>query len=214
MLLEAKNISQKYKKASRLILDNVNLEVNEGDFISITGSSGSGKSTLLAIIGGYLKPYKGEVLYGEESLFEVNDKVISRLHSSEIGYVPQSNVVVKGLNVLENVVIPYKFSHKSVKIVEIEQKAKELLSDLGIGELTDRNSYELSGGELKRVALARALLSSPKILIADEPTTGLDKKTADIIAKYLVEYSKNGNAVIVATHDELIMKYGNRELKL
>lgn len=214
MLLTIKDVSKKYKKGRNYVLDKIDFTVDCNDFLVVTGSSGSGKSTLLAISGGYLKPTQGSVIFKDNDLYSINDRELSKIHNDKIGYVPQSNIMVKGYNILENIIIPYQFSHRNEALDEIQKRAVKLMNELCIGDLYDRYPYELSGGEQKRVALARALLSEPKLLIADEPTTGLDKKTADIIIRFLSGYSKEGNAVIVATHDELVMEYGNKRLDL
>lgn len=214
MLLTANRIVKKYKKSGRAVLNDINLRIEEKDFFVITGASGSGKSTFLAIIGGYLKPTEGEVLFCGSDLFSLKDKELSRWHNRKIGYIPQNNVMIKGYTVLENVMLPYQFGDHKKQMNDVKEKALASLNTLGIEDLYDRYPYELSGGEQKRVAFARALLFEPDFVIADEPTTGLDKKTADIIAKYLYDYSAKGKTVIAATHDDSVSSCGNRVLVL
>lgn len=214
MLLDADRISMMYPKSSRLILDNINVHVDKGDFLVVTGASGSGKSTLLAILGGYLKPTEGAVKYEERSLAEMKDSEISELHRTKIGYVPQSNVMLKKYTVFENVIAPLMLGKAGKDISDLEENALVHLKQLGIGELIDRYPHELSGGELKRVSLARAMSVNPEIIIADEPTTGLDKDTGKIILEYLHSYSQTGKTVIVASHDERTLEYGNRFLRV
>lgn len=212
MLLEANEISMSYPKSNRLILDKINISVDKGEFVVVTGDSGSGKSTLLAILGGYLRPVHGVVRFGERNLAELSSRELSRLHRDEIGYVPQSNVMLKKYSVLENIIVPFQMDEKKKNTSDLEEKAHMHLRQLGMEQLCDRYPYELSGGELKRVSLARAMLRNPEIIIADEPTTGLDKNTGINILNYLYAYSQTGKAVIVATHDALVSEYGNKML--
>lgn len=214
MILTAEGISKKYKNSKHFVLEDVSLNIEEKDFFVITGASGSGKSTLLAILGGYLKPTGGEVRFCKKDLFALKDRELSVIHNRIIGYVPQSNIMLKGYTVLENVMLPYQFSGAKTEKKAIEEKAFAHLKALDIEALHDRYPYELSGGEQKRAALARALLYEPDFLIADEPTSGLDAKTADIISGYLYEYCTGGKTVVVATHDELVKSYGNTGMEL
>ncbi len=216
-MLEGRNIGKQYKKGSRIVLEEVDFSLHKQDFFVVTGASGSGKSTLLAIAGGYLKPTTGEVIFQGKNLYALRDKTLSALHNQTIGYVPQSNVLLKGYTVLENVLAPYFLGtgkDSDEKRNQVKERALELLEALQIKNLSQSYGYELSGGEQKRVSLARALLGEPELLIADEPTTGLDKDTAILIADYLDAYVKKGKTVFVATHDELVMGYGNRGLQL
>ncbi len=214
MLIDANGISMKYPGSSRLVLDNVNFSINEGEFIVIAGDSGSGKSTLLAILGGILRPVEGVVKYKEKNMYEMNENEISDMHRSKVGYVPQSNIMLKTYSVLENIIVPYRLGTGEKSVSDLEERAHKHLDKLGIEDLFNRYPYELSGGELKRVSLARAMLMNPEIIIADEPTTGLDKNTGNVILEYLHSYSQTGKAVIVATHDMQVLEYGSRILKV
>lgn len=212
MSIRAKHISMRYKKNSRVILDDFNLKADKGDFIACVGESGSGKSTLLAILAGILKPANGTVLFEDKNIYELGDEEISKLHHENISYVPQGNTMLKRYSVIENIVLPHKLAGSVGD--SIYEKAERYLEDLGILELKDRFPYELSGGELKRVALIRALLLKPNVVIADEPTTGIDKKTGKVILSYLQRYANDGNVVIVATHDEKIYEYTDKIIEM
>lgn len=214
MILSLKNIRKKYKKSHNYVLDGINFDVEEGKLVVVTGASGSGKSTLLAVAGGYLKPNEGEVLFHNNNIYSLNDSNLSILHNRSIGYVPQSNLMIKGYTVIENIIIPYRFSDKSGRISDIWDRAFSIMKALDIEKLHDRYPYELSGGEQKRAALTRALLYEPELVIADEPTSGLDKKTAEMITEYLAEYVDRGKTVIAASHDEMVIGYGKQIISL
>ena len=207
-ILEAKNLNMSYKNNQKIILKDVNLKFEEGDYVAIMGESGSGKSTLLACLAGILKPGSGEVIWQDKDLYKLNDLQLSKLHRNTISYVPQSNVFLKEYSILENLLFPY------IETGEIEEKhekrAGELLEALKIKEMRDRFPYELSGGELKRASIARALIMDPEVIVFDEPTTGLDNKTGEIILSFLSYYALKGNLVIIASHDQKVMNYSNR----
>ena len=208
MMLTAKSITYRYPKSRRTVLDSVDFTLRAGDLSAVMGESGSGKSTFLAVLSGILRPTSGAVTFAGSDLYALSDQALSDIHRTGICYVPQSNIMLKNISVLENILSPYPSSP------DLKPRAISLLTELGIGQLADNYPYELSGGELKRASLARAALMSPKILIADEPTTGLDKETGDRILRFLAEYASAGNAVLVATHDEHIVSYANNILRL
>ncbi|MBR2750022.1 MAG: ABC transporter ATP-binding protein [Clostridiales bacterium] len=207
-MLTAKKISKSYTQKRRKILDSLEITIDEGEFVAVMGESGSGKSTLLAVLAGILSPDEGEVLFEGEDLYSLSDEKLADVHRNKIGYVPQSNFFLKNYTILENIVEAF-LSSKEKTEEELTEKAKSYLTDLGISDLADRFPHELSGGELKRAAIVRALLSSPVLLIADEPTTGLDSNTGNIILSYLSGYAKSGNSVLVATHDDHVKEYAD-----
>ena len=208
-MLTAEGISKSYKSGRRKILDSLEISIDEGEFIAVMGESGSGKSTLLAVLAGILDPDEGQVLFEGKDLYKLSDEELSDIHKRRIGYVPQSNFFLKNYTILENIVEPF-LAGSSEERIAYEEKAKLHLEKLGIGDLADRFPHELSGGELKRAAIARALLTEPVLLIADEPTTGLDSGTGRIILEYLSEYVYSGHAVLVATHDDHVKEYAGQ----
>ena len=208
-MLTAEGISKSYKSGRRKILDSLEISIDEGEFIAVMGESGSGKSTLLAVLAGILNPDLGQVLFEGKDLYKLSDEELSDIHKRKIGYVPQSNFFLKNYTILENIVEPF-LAGSSEERIAYEEKAKRHLENLGIGDLADRFPHELSGGELKRAAIARALLTEPVLLIADEPTTGLDSGTGRIILEYLSEYVYSGHAVLVATHDDHVKEYAGQ----
>ena len=210
-MLRVENISKRFRKNGRTVLDHLDLSLEKGEFCAVMGGSGSGKSTLLAVVAGFLKPDEGHVFLDGKDLYVLSDKELSSVHRSRIGYVPQSNILLKNYTVLENIVSPYTDGEKEQVLKE---KAEVFLSEMGIADLADRFPYELSGGEQKRVCLIRALLMEPEILIADEPTTGLDAVTGDIILRFLDTYAKSGKIILAATHDEHAKALATRVLTL
>ena len=210
-MLTSEKITYRYKKNKRTILNSVDYTLEEGQFSAVMGESGSGKSTFLAIMGGILKPVEGSVRYNDVDLYRLNDKELSEIHRNSICYVPQSNIMLKNITVLENIVNPYIEAGSEE---ELKAKAILLLEKLGIGNLAGNYPYELSGGELKRASIVRAALMDPEIIIADEPTTGLDKDTGNRILGFLSEYAKEGKSVLVATHDEHIEGYADKIIRL
>ena len=207
-MLTAQKISKSYKNNRRKILDSYEITIEEGEFVAVMGESGSGTSTLLAVLAGILDPDEGQVLLEGRNLNSMSDEELSEIHRKKIGYVPQSNFFLKNYTILENIVEPFLGADDDETI--LIDNAKRHLERLGIADLSDRFPHELSGGEQKRAALARALLTEPVILIADEPTTGLDTETGVIILSYLSEYVRAGHAVLVATHDDHVRDYADR----
>ncbi|MBR3057875.1 MAG: ATP-binding cassette domain-containing protein [Clostridiales bacterium] len=212
-MLSAEKISKRYNNNRRQILDSIDLTLDEGEFVAIMGESGSGKSTLLAILAGILLPEEGQVLFDGKDLYSLSDAELSEVHRKKIGYVPQSNFFLKNYTILENIVEPF-VNTNDADPEELSEKALAHLDRLGIKDLADRYPHELSGGEQKRVALVRALLTDPRLLIADEPTTGLDSETGKIILQYLSDYVASGHSVLVATHDEHVKEYAGRVLDI
>ena len=210
-MLASDKVSFKYRKNKRQILSDLSITVNDGEFVAVMGESGSGKSTFLAVMAGILTPDSGRVLFNDTDIYSLKDEEISRIHQRNICYVPQSNIMLKHQTVLENITRPYK---DAAPESDLKKRALELLEKLGIGDLAENFPYELSGGELKRASLVRAVLMDPDIVIADEPTTGLDSDTGDKILDFLYEYSNSGKAVLVVTHDEHIEKYASKIVKI
>lgn len=208
------NVSKTYRRYnhSHKALENVDFEVEKGDFIIMSGASGSGKSTLLALLGGFLTADEGEVRLMGKNVISMKDTELSSIHERHIGYVPQSNVMLPELTVLENITLPFYFKNRGE---DQNHRAEKLLNVFGMEALGEKLPFELSGGELRRAAMIRALLNQPKFLIVDEPTAGLDANAADKIMEYLsYECEKNKTAIIVSTHDKSLVHCGNRNIRV
>lgn len=203
-MIAAHNLVKTYRKNGRPVLNDVSLTFASGELNAVMGESGSGKSTLLAVLAGILRPDSGRVETFGTDLYSLSDAELSGFRRDRIGYVPQSNVFLKNYTVIENLVTPFAAKYDAGKLKE---RALSLLDELGVAELSQRQTFELSGGEQKRVALARAFMTDPEVIIADEPTTGLDASTGDIILRFLKKQADLGKTVVVATHDEHIRAY-------
>lgn len=207
-IIKTENLSKSFKRGSNTIfaVKNVNFTLEEGDFINIIGRSGSGKSTFLNLLSGLLKPTEGKIFAKGKDMSDFSDREISKYRNEVIGFVPQSLGTLPNLNVLENVSLPYYLFKRDDSAYE---KAAMLLDEMGILHLKDDFPKNLSGGELKRVLIARSMINSPELLILDEPTSDLDKNTTMEIMDLLKKINSKGTALIIVTHELDILKYGN-----
>jgi putative ABC transport system ATP-binding protein len=217
MILEIRDLTKEYKRnssdrrsATFAAVNKVSLDIASGDFVSIIGRSGSGKTTFLNIVAGLLKPSSGTVTMDGRSILTLSDKEASLLRNSEIGYVPQGQSLLANLTVLENVSLPlYLFKH-DWDAEETAARALALLEQVGIGHLAASYPKHLSGGELRRVSIARSLINKPALLIADEPTGDLDRETTAGIMELFRRIAAEGTAVLLVTHELDTLEYGNR----
>ena len=189
----------------------ISLTVEKGEFVTILGASGSGKTTLLDLIGTLDSPTKGKVLIDGVDASSLSDRKLSLLRNEKIGFVFQSYNLVPYLNVLENVILPLMVYGKDNE--QGMELAKKLLAEVGLGEKMRKKPNELSGGEQQRVAIVRALINKPPILLADEPTGNLDSKTSEDVLRLLARMSKEDNiTVLMATHDPDLTKLSDRSI--
>lgn len=203
MILQIKNLTRLYVQGSETVraVDNCNLTVNEGDFITITGPSGCGKSTLLGLLGGIDKPDSGKVFLDGESLYEVSDNCLADIRAQKIGFIFQNFSLLPTLSAEENIRLPCLISGKSFSKFYFD----ELCELLGITHRLHHFPSALSGGEQQRVATARALICRPRLLLADEPTGSLDRSSADSLLELLIRTQKElKQTCIMVTHDEKI----------
>jgi lipoprotein-releasing system ATP-binding protein len=199
-LLEAKNISKSYEtpRGPLPILNGVTLSLASGEAISIIGPSGTGKSTLLYILGALEPPTSGEVTLDGRNPFTLSEKDVSAFRNKEVGFVFQDHCLLPQCTVLENVRIPTMVGKDGSGV---EQRAKQLLDQVGLSRRLDHRPAELSGGEKQRVSIARAMIRSPKLLLCDEPTGNLDRHTATQVADLLLEMNRASKTIlIVVTH--------------
>lgn len=193
------------------VLKGVDLNVAKGEVVSIVGPSGAGKTTLLQIIGTLSRPDSGEVIIGERSLKELNDRDLSKFRNNEIGFVFQFHHLLPEFTAFENVCIPGLIARRPK--ADVEKRAKELLEFLGLGERLTHKPAELSGGEQQRVAIARAIINSPSVLLADEPSGNLDTKNKEEIHKLFFELRERfGQTVVIVTHDEQLAEMSDRKI--
>jgi putative ABC transport system ATP-binding protein len=215
MLLEVTDLSREYKRNNTVFaaVSHVNLSVDSGDFVSIIGRSGSGKTTLLNMLAGLLDPSSGTVSIAGRTIQGLSDRDLSLLRNSEIGYVPQGQSLLANLSVLENVCLPsYLFKRNDGS--DIADRALALLEQTGISHLAASYPRELSGGELRRVSIARSLINRPALLIADEPTGDLDAETTAGIMELFRGIARKGTAVLIVTHELDTLDYGNRVYRM
>ncbi|ADO45412.1 ABC transporter related protein [Hydrogenobacter thermophilus TK-6] len=200
--IEVKDLTKIYKLGNRNIeaLRGVNLCIKKGEFVKILGYSGSGKSTLISIIGGLLAPTSGKVFIEGIDIWSLSDKELSKLRNEKIGFIFQNMSLLPSLKVIDNVISPAIFASKNSKI-DIYERAKEILSLVGLESRIHSYPSELSGGEQRRVSIARALINDPDIILADEPTGELDIKTErDIIELFKYLNRDLDKTIIVVTH--------------
>lgn len=204
MLLEALNISKTFKRREEdfYAVKNVDFSLSKGEFVFICGRSGSGKTTLLNLLAGLLNADSGTVLYNDKNIFEFSDNEKSFYRNEYIGFVPQTIGSLPNLSVLDNVRLPHFLFKRDG---DGKDRALFLLEMMGIAGLKDELPKNLSGGETKRMLIARALMNSPTVLIADEPTSDLDASTTKDVMSTLKSINAEGTAVIIVTHDNDIL---------
>lgn len=206
MLLEVKDVSKKYmhNDIEVLAVSHVHLMVDKGEFLAICGHSGSGKSTLFHMISGLLKPDSGQIYFENQDIAAKTEAEMAQYRNRDIGYVLQGQSVLKNFTVMENVCLPFYLSSNRK---EIQNQAMELLKKVGLERYANSYPNQLSGGEMRRVAIARALINHPKLLIADEPTSNLDRENAVYIMELLRKIKEDGIGVIISTHDSIYKDY-------
>jgi ABC-type lipoprotein export system ATPase subunit len=220
LLLEAEGICKSYQMGATevSVLRGVDLAVKRDEFVAVVGASGSGKSTLLHILGALDRPDKGVVRFEGRDLKRMGAGELNRFRNKMVGFVFQFYHLLDELNVLENVFLP-TMAGKSVigwlgTRIWAKKRATELLGRLGLGERANHKPYQLSGGERQRVAICRALMNEPKLLLADEPTGNLDSVTGNGILSVFEELNRAGQTIVMVTHDERIAQKADRVITL
>lgn len=212
--ISLKNVSKIYGKDGAKVeaLKNVDLNINKGEFISIMGTSGSGKSTLLNILGCLDKSSSGNYFINGIDVVSFSNKKLANIRNKTFGFVVQYFGLIDDFTVFENIQIPLEYSGISKK--DRKKLISSVLEDLKISDKIDSTPKELSGGQNQRVAIARALVNNPDVILADEPTGALDKKTAQEIMNILKHLNELGKTIIIVTHDEFIASNCNRIIKI
>ncbi|WP_139851605.1 lipoprotein-releasing ABC transporter ATP-binding protein LolD [Acinetobacter pullicarnis] len=216
VVLEAKNIAKHFTdgKSTVEVIKGLSIQVHAGEFVSIVGASGSGKSTLLHILGGLDRPTEGLVMLNGQRFDSLNEAERGFLRNEHLGFVYQFHHLLPEFTALENVAMPLML-RKNVNFKQAKQRAEHLLERVGLSHRLTHQPGELSGGERQRVALARALVTEPKLMMADEPTGNLDRKTAANIFELLTELQQELNmAMLIVTHDEQLAKSADRTLHM
>ncbi|MDA9633033.1 ABC transporter ATP-binding protein [Alphaproteobacteria bacterium] len=213
-MININSISKEYVMGDNklLALNNVDVTIKEGEFVSIMGSSGSGKSTLMNIIGCLDVPSNGDYFFRENNISNYSSNKLAELRNKDIGFIFQNFNLLPRLNALENVILPLLYSGKSSK--ERTKLALEALENVGLKERTHHRPNQLSGGQQQRVSIARAIAGTPKLILADEPTGALDSSTSLEIMKILNDLNKSGITIVLVTHEDDIAKYGSRIIRM
>ena len=214
IVIELRNIIRDFKLGSQTVhvLKGIDLDIKKGEYVALMGPSGSGKSTLMNLLGCLDTPTSGSYNLAGRDVSQMNDNELAEVRNKEIGFVFQTFNLIPRQTALQNVALPLVYAGKT-KETRIAQ-AKNVLNEVGLADRMDHRPNQLSGGQRQRVAIGRALVNSPSIILADEPTGNLDSTTSLEIMKLFDEIHKNGNTLIIVTHEEEIAQYAHRIIRL
>jgi lipoprotein-releasing system ATP-binding protein len=213
MILQGQKLHKFYnsKQAKLHVLKGVNISIKKGEFVCILGASGAGKSTLLHFLAGLDRPSNGQVLLNGQNLYKIRDKQRTLIRNKDIGVVFQFYHLLPEFSAQDNIMLPALIAGK--KIDQVRKKAHSLLEEVGLFNRKDHKPSQLSGGEQQRIAIARAIINDPQILICDEPTGNLDSQNGKKVCQILVDLNKKRNiTIVVATHSNEIAKIAKRTL--
>ena len=214
-MIEVNNVSKSFAlgKVSVPVLKNINLTISDGDFVSIMGPSGSGKSTLLYLMGGLDNVSEGSIVINGKEICKLSDELQSKMRRKEIGFIFQFYNLIPNLTVEENIMLPALLDGADKK--QLKKKVDELLTLVGLQERRKHTPRELSGGQQQRTAIARALVTNPDIIFADEPIGNMDSKSGVEVLKLLQKINReSGKTIVMVTHSEEFTQYGNRVIRL
>ncbi len=212
-VIEIQGLYKDYNTAAGVfpVLKDVNLTIDDGDYVAIMGPSGSGKSTFMNILGCLDRPTKGEYILDGHSIKSLSSNELAKLRNKTIGFVFQGFNLLARSTLVENVSLPLVYAEDQK---ELRTKiAKNILERMGLGNYFDSKPSQISGGQQQRVAIARALVNQPRIILADEPTGNLDSKTSDEIMKIFDELNQIGNTIIIVTHENDIAEHASRQVR-
>ena len=213
-LINIKNLKRDFQLGSETIyvLKGIDLQINKGEYVALMGPSGSGKSTLMNLLGCLDTPTSGTYILNGKDVSQMHDDDLAEIRNKEIGFVFQTFNLLPRTTALDNVALPMIYAGYSKS--ERNERATEVLTQVNLSDRMDHQPNQLSGGQRQRVAIARALVNKPSIILADEPTGNLDSKTSVEIMNLFNDIHKNGNTVILVTHEEDIAKYAHRIIRL
>ena len=215
LLFDLKSVSKKFVKGKETIsiFDNLNMAIETGDFVAIMGPSGSGKTTLLNLLGGVDQPTAGEVYFDKARIDQLSEGQLAKWRANNIGFIFQFYNLMPMLNAYRNVELPLLLTNLSSG--DRKQRVETALELVGLADRAKHMPSEMSGGQLQRIAIARAVVSDPKLLLCDEPTGDLDRRTADEILEMLQLLNRDfGKTIVMVTHDPEAAKYAKRTLHL
>ncbi len=213
-MIKLKDVSKTYRMGQVNVeaIKNINMDIERREFLSIMGPSGSGKSTIMHILGGLDTPSGGQYLIEDVDVKDLSDKEMSRIRNKHFGFVFQTFNLLPDFTALENVVIPLMYARMNTR--ERKERAKDLLTQMGLGARTGHYPSQLSGGEQQRVAIARALANNPTIIFADEPTGNLSTKQGDEILDIFTKLNNDGVTVVMVTHSERVSEFAKRVIQI
>jgi putative ABC transport system ATP-binding protein len=215
-IISLKNVWKKYdmgKAGSLVVLKEINLDIKQGEFVTIVGPSGSGKSTMMNLVGALDTPSWGEILLKGRSISHMSESSLAFLRGKTIGFIFQQFNLLPNLDALRNVMLPMEIINMPEK--KAKERAEMLLKKLGLGDRMHHRPNELSGGQQQRVAIARSLANSPEVILADEPTGNLDSKTGSFVMEILEELNENeGKTIVLITHDINLVGYAKKAVHL
>jgi putative ABC transport system ATP-binding protein len=209
VMIEINNVSKTFKRGADefTALVDVSLKINKGDYVSVSGSSGSGKSTLLNVIGGLIRPDSGKILFKGESIYDQRGKLQGLYRKRDVGFVFQQFHLMPYLTIVENIGLScYKRSHADA--------INNYLEKCSLVNIKDKYPSDLSVGEKQRTAFIRAIISSPELLLADEPTGNLDPQNSEILMALIEEFHKDGGTVVLVSHDPAVAKHSNLNIRI
>lgn len=214
-MITVDELIKEYSNGSMIrAIDRVSFSIHKGEFVAITGRSGSGKTTLLNLLGLLDVPTSGRIIIADRDISSLTGIEAARFRREYIGFVFQLFNLIPHLTVIENVMIPLH-PYKKTLDFDLEQRARDLLADVGLAEKLYSSPSFISGGEQQRVAVARALINDPAVILADEPTGNLDSKTSEELLQLFTKINRDrGTTIVIATHDKLIAAIANRSIKL
>ena len=211
MLIKLENITKDYidEELVTPALRGVSFDIKQGEFIAVMGSSGSGKSTLMHIIGFLDRATAGEYFFDQENISEFDDDKLAQIRNQKVGFIFQSYNLLARTSVLDNVLLPTIYT-PDVDSKEVEEKARQLLDKVGLSHRINHRPNQLSGGEQQRVAIVRALINQPRLILADEPTGNLDSKSGQEVMEVLQDLNEEGHTILMVTHEKYVAECAQR----
>lgn len=211
--VEIKGLSHQFKEEGELILNDINLTINKGEFVAIVGKSGSGKSTLLNLMAGFLKPNEGEINIFSEDITEYNEASLADFRQKNIGFIFQAYNLLPNITVSENILLPLEIA--GVEKKKRKELVESILEKLEIDYISEEYPTNLSGGEAQRVGIARAIINNANLILADEPTGNLDTATSEVVLEYMIKLARENNlTLVIVTHDLDIAKLADRVIQI
>lgn len=212
MLLTAHHLKKSYQEGQEPIIKDLSLEIEAGEFIAIMGPSGCGKSTLLNLLSTIDRPDQGQLTYKDQDLLHLTDKELDQIRRQEFGFVFQQATFLKNLNIIDNICLPSLINQNRAQRADAYERARELMALTGIGDLAQRSLHQVSGGQLQRAGICRALINDPQLLFADEPTGALNSQAGRDAMKLMQRFHQQGATILLVTHDASVATYADKVL--